>query len=170
MKKLPIGLFLIVLLFSSCNDHLTTIRFPEGLEELRIGENSKALCLDCPKKFVGYLDLSQRGLHTMELTSERWQELYLNHPEFSVIWVFGRESAKIDKSELKRLLEEMGYPYSVIYDKENKFYELNQLEKIPYEVKAIQSYFVDGEDIIIDAEPGIPNLFKKQVIEFLELE
>jgi|AntRauMFilla1563_2_1112583.scaffolds.fasta_scaffold00781_6 hypothetical protein len=170
MKKLPIGLLLIVLLLNSCSDHPTTIRFPEGMEELKIGENSKALCSDCPKKFVGYLDLTQRGLHFMELTAKMWQELYLNHPEFSVIWVFGGESVKIDKNELKRLLEEMGYPYSVMYDKENKFYELNQLEKIPHEVKAIQSYFVNGDDIIIDAEPGMPNLFRKQLSEFLILK
>ncbi|WP_092894664.1 hypothetical protein [Algoriphagus aquimarinus] len=159
-----------IILLSSCQKHPSTIKFPEGLEELEIGENSKKLCIDCPKKFVGYLDLTQRDLFFLKMNSKGWKDLIVDYPELEVIWVFAGQSEHIEKTELVRLLEEMGYPYSVIYDKENKFFELNQLDKIPYEVKAIQSYFVDGDDVIIDAEPGIPNLFRKQVIEFLELE
>ena len=167
---LSLCLFLTITLLSSCRDHPTTIKFPEGLEELRIGENSKPLCLECPKKFVGYLDLTQRDLFFLEMNSKGWIDLKFNYPELEVIWVFAGKNQRIDKSDLVRMLDDMGYPYSVLYDKKNKFYEMNQLDKIPYEVKAIQSYFVDGEDVIINAESGIPSLFKKQVIDFLEYE
>lgn len=158
---------LAIILLSSCKDHPTTIKFPDDLEELQIGGNSKSLCLDCPKKIVGYLDMTQRDLFFLKLTSKVWDDLVANHPELEVIWVFSGENKRVDKKELVRLLGEMKYPYSVLYEKENKFYEMNQLEKIPYEVKAIQCYFVNGEDVFVNAQPGVPGLFQEQLDEFL---
>ncbi|SFT68510.1 hypothetical protein SAMN04489724_1600 [Algoriphagus locisalis] len=170
MKSLSSYLLLVVILLSSCSDHPTTITFPDGLEEIQLGSNSESLCLDCPNKLVGYIDLSQRNPYFMKVNPDLWRDLHDNYPELEVIWVFAGENDKMNKQKLVEFLIEFDYPFSVLYDRQNSFFEHNKLVNVSFENIWIQSYFVRGEDIILSAEPGISELFQEQLDDFLELE
>ncbi|SNS03545.1 hypothetical protein SAMN06295967_102166 [Belliella buryatensis] len=171
MKSLFLVMILIFML-SSCSDGPPkTIEFPEGLEQIYVGEESKDLCLECEKKLVAYFSLeSGRSISYFQMTSKNWKSLKENYNDLPVIFVFGGEdpNGKWDKSYLLRLLKSVDFPYPVLYDPKDEFYETNNLQNSTEELKDIHVFFVENNMIHSKPEPGVPELFSKQVKGFLD--
>lgn len=161
---------ILIFMLSSCSDGPPkTLEFPEGLEQIYVGEVKENLCLDCDKKMVGYFGLQTgRSTNYLMLISKSIHELKEKNEDLPVIFVFGGQHPKgvIDKDYLLRVLEKIDFPYPVLYDRDDQFYKLNKLENYPQK-KDIQIYLVEKNLIHSEAAPGIPG-FDKQIKDFLE--
>ncbi|MBN7810328.1 hypothetical protein J0A68_05125 [Algoriphagus sp. H41] len=162
-------IFSLLLAASACNskEHPQTLQLPEGLELINQRQGTKEICHSCEKKIVLYHDMTLSSFYFLKMSQELWIDLAEEHPEISVIlYSYGENKEKgRTKESIESYLHEISFPYQVYYDKENEFYELNELEKIPYKWKAIQSYMVLDGKVLGRSEFGIPELFAQNINE-----
>jgi hypothetical protein len=162
-------IFLFLSLFACEQKGLEKILIPEGLEVLQANENVKKLCLTCFKKLVVYLNIKKNSIYLFEINPGFWVDLLENHPELSVIIVItGQDPVKKrDRAYVIQGLEKTNFPFEVLYDPENKFYELNNLKSSKYPESGLQAFFVKDQDFFGTAEIGIPKLFEESFEKFI---
>lgn len=166
---------LISLVFLSCffgckeKGELETIRIPEGLEVVGFGENSKDLCLSCSKKLIVYLNLEVNSMYLFGIHPDFWTEMRDKYPEIGVVCVIAGQNTekKRNRAYLIRSLEEARFPFQVIYDPENRFFELNGLKPGINPKSSIKTFFTKDDVYHSSPEIGIPEIFEGQLEEFL---
>ncbi|MGM0946353.1 MAG: hypothetical protein ACQEW9_14305 [Bacteroidota bacterium] len=165
-------LFFVIFLYSCGKKEVTVITFPDELELINTNGSPAEPCLTCEKMLVTYFGMNETRPLSMfrSMLIKRFEDLKTKHPELPVILIFGGENKELglNKTYLEDLLSENQFPYSVFYDKENKFFGLNHLEYFPYERNDVQMYLVKEGQVFSSAEMGIPELFEKQVQDFLQ--
>jgi len=158
--------------FSSCSEKSESqlIKIPEGLEAVGFGENSKELCLSCSKKLIVYLNLEINSMYLFGMNPDFWTDMRDKYPEIGVVCVLAGQNAekKRDRSYVIRSLEEAQFPFQVIYDPENKFFELNGLQPGINPKSSLKFFFTKDDVYFSSPQVGIPELFKEQVEEFLK--
>ncbi|WP_226390181.1 hypothetical protein [Penaeicola halotolerans] len=165
MKQQILVLLIFLGFLSACEEKgPETIVFPPELVLINQNDSIPAPCMSCPKKITMYVDLSQKSLQFPKMIEYSLLKMQKEYPTINIIWVFA--NAKSSKA-LTNDLEKIQFSFPVYYDSTNIFYEANQLDSYPYEQKALQSYFINGEKIFSEAEPGIPELLERQVAKFL---
>jgi hypothetical protein len=168
--------FLISLVFLSCffgckkKDERETIRIPEGLEEVGYGENSKELCLSCSKKLIVYLNLEINSMLLFGMQPDFWTDLQDNYSELGVVCVIAGQNPekKRDRDYVIQSLEQAQFPFQVIYDPENKFFELNGLKPGINPKSSIKTFFTKDDVFHSSPEIGIPEIFEGQLEGFLK--
>ena len=99
-----------------------------------------------------------------------WTEIRDKHPEIGVVCVIAGQNPekKRDRDYVIRSLEEAQFPFQVIYDPENRFFELNELQPGINPKSSIKTFFANHDVFHSSPEIGIPELFKEQLEEFLK--
>jgi hypothetical protein len=147
-----------------------TIRIPEGLEAVGYGENSKELCLSCSKKLIAYLHLEINSMYLFGMNPDFWTDIRDKYHEIGVVWVIAGQNPekKRDRDYVIRSLEQAQFPFQVIYDPENRFFELNGLQPGINPKSSLKFFFTKDDVYFSSPQVGIPELFKEQVEEFLK--
>lgn len=147
-----------------------TIRIPEGLEVVGYGENSKELCLSCPKKMIVYLNLEINSMLLFGLQPDFWTEMRDKYPEIGVVCVIAGQNTekKRNRAYVIRSLEEARFPFQVIYDPENMFFETNELKPGINPKSSLQTFFTKNDEFFSSPEIGVPELYKLRLEEFLK--
>ena len=168
--------FLISFVFLSCffgckeKSEIRKVTIPEGLESIGYGENSKELCLTCSKKLIVYLNLEINSMYLFGVQPNVWKDMRDKYPDVGVVCVIAGKSyeKKRDRSYVIRSLEEAKFPFQVLYDPENRFFELNKLNPGINHKSSIQTFFTNKDVLFSSPEIGMPELFKEQLEEFLK--
>jgi hypothetical protein len=157
--------------FFSCreNTEISKIIIPDGLEQIGKGENSKEICLKCSKKLIIYLNLEINSMHLLGINPDFWNDLRNKHPKLGIVCIIaGRNlEKKRDRNYIIKSLKESKFPFQVIYDPENKFFEMNNLQPGKNPKSSIQTFLTSSDEFILSPEIGIPELFEEQFKEFL---
>ena len=164
--------FLIILIVSCQKKTVSELRFHENLELVNTGEGQIKPCLHCQKKLVAYFGMNNtRSLTYFQMTLKTFKKIPSLYPDLNVIYVFGGKNVSkgLDQTFLEEFLLKHEVPFAVLYDEENTFFDLNNLQFFPYELNDIQIYLVDDQKFVESAEPGVPELFDKQVKQFLSI-
>lgn len=171
MKRIFISLIFIgCLIGCKEKDEREMIRIPEGLEAIGYGETSKELCLSCSKKLIAYLHLEINSMYLFRMNPDFWMDIRDKYPEIGVIWVIAGQNHenKRDRDYVIRSLEQAKFPFQVIYDPENRFFELNKLQPGINPKSSLKFFFTKDDEYFSSPQVGIPELFKEQVEEFLK--
>jgi hypothetical protein len=166
---------LIYLAFMGCffgckeKTKIEKIGIPEGLEVVGYGENSKELCLSCSKKLIIYLNLEINSMYLFGMHPHFWTDMRDKYPEIEVVCVIAGQNSvkKRDKTYVIRSLEQAKFPFQVLYDPENRFFEMNRLQPGINPKSSIQTFFTKGDLYFSSPEIGIPEFYQKQLEEFL---
>lgn len=167
---------LISLVFMSCffackeKEERETIRIPEGLETVGYGENSKELCLSCSKKLIVYLNLKINSMLLFGMQPDFWIEMRDKYPEIGVVCVIAGQNPekKRDRDYVVQSLEQAKFPFQVVYDPENKFFELNVIKPGINPKSSLQTFFTKDDEFFSSPEIGVPELYKVHLEEFLK--
>ncbi|WP_226390180.1 hypothetical protein [Penaeicola halotolerans] len=166
MKQQILVLLIFLGFLSACEEKgPETIVFPPELVLINQNDSIPAPCMSCPKKLVNYIDLTKTNLFYAYLSEKTLIKLQKQHPEIGIVWVFAYPKKRED---VANSLKNRNFHFAAYYDSTNIFYDINQLDTYPNEQKAIQSYFINGEKIFSEAEPGIPELLERQVAKLLK--
>ncbi|GAB2479710.1 hypothetical protein [Algoriphagus taiwanensis] len=146
------------------------ISIPEGLEAVGYGGNSKELCLSCSKKLIAYLNIEINSMYLFGMNPGFWTDMRDKYPEIGVIWVIAGQNAekKRDRGYVIRSLEEAQFPFQVLYDPENRFFEMNGLQPGINPKSSLKFFFTKDDVYFSSPQVGIPELFEGEVEEFLK--
>ncbi|AFL83098.1 hypothetical protein Belba_0439 [Belliella baltica DSM 15883] len=153
---------LLVVLCLGCKSENEVFTIPSSLEIVDVVEESKEVCLECEHKIVVYCDYSLRSLSFLKVSMQSWSEISDEYPDVGFLFVFHGKN----KSTLERTLKEYEFPFQVMFDQDNEFYNLNNLEKSSTKNKPLQAFHLDGLKNVKIAQIGIPNLLRKEIEEF----
>ena len=157
--------------FLGCQEKtgIEKIRIPEGLETVGYGENSKELCLSCSKKLIVYLNLEINSMHLFGMNPDFWTDMRDKYPEIGVVCVVAgqNDEKKRDRNYVIQSLEQARFPFQVLYDPENRFFEINELKPGINLKSSIQTFFTNDDLYFSSPEIGIPELYQKQLEDFL---
>lgn len=146
--------------------------FPVQLEVIKPLPNSISPCLDCEKKLVIYLDIAERSLYLFSKNISDWVGFSKNHPDVSVICFLSGKSrdGNLSNAKIKEVLASYDFPYGVFLDPDYQFYKTNKLENLPYENKTVQAYLVKGNQVLAEAQIGMPAKLTEDIEGFFGKE
>ncbi|GMQ26246.1 hypothetical protein Aoki45_29280 [Algoriphagus sp. oki45] len=170
MRRFLIYLFFLGFLGCKEKAEIEKISIPEGLEAVGYGENSKELCLSCSKKLIVYLNLEINSMYLFGMNPDFWTDMRDKYPEIGVVCVLAGKNAekKRDRNYVIRSLEEARFPFQVLYDPENRFFEMNGLQQGINPKSSLKFFFTKDDVYFSSPQVGIPELFQGQVEEFLK--
>lgn len=160
--------FFLTLLFLGCKEANTEIIYPSDLEALYLGKES---CKNCKGTVVFYLDGTKHSLYAFTDNTVNWKEYALVYPEIEFKIFLGNKIPKgyNSLSEVKDFFLKQDFPYTIYWDPENKFYECNRLDFVPYENKTFQIYLVAENKILSQYQFGMPSLRQSQLLEYFNV-
>lgn len=163
MNRLLAYFFLIIIALS-CHSKQEQMIFPENLGIIHQGNPP---CPDCREKAVLYLNISKLSLYLFTDNIVEWKDFSASYPDLSVVVYLGGKgkNGKNSPEQLQTFFEKQDFPYSVYLDPEDEFFEVNKLDTIDLDNKALLSFLVEGNRILDLYEIGMPNYRVSQLEE-----
>lgn len=119
---------------------------------------------------IVYLNLEINSMLLFGLQPDFWTDLQDNYPELGVVCVIAGQNPekKRDRDYVIQSLEQVQFPFQVIYDPENKFFETNELKPGINPKSSLQTFFTKNDEFFSSPEIGVPELYKLRLEEFLK--
>ncbi|WP_139316520.1 hypothetical protein [Algoriphagus marinus] len=141
------------------------MKFPKDLDRINSELPARKINLGTTNKIVFYLDISKSSLFLFKSTMLDWPEFAKEYPDLAVlIYLSGvDETGSRTKENMEKILRSSNFPYEVFLDPDYQLYELNSLDRFPYENKDLQTYYVKGNEILGISNFGMPNARKEEL-------
>jgi hypothetical protein len=167
IKKIRVFASLALLFtFSACQQNqFNQMKFPKDLDRINSELPARKINLGTTNKIVFYLDISKSSLFLFSGAILDWSEFAKEYPDIAVlIYLSGvDETGSRTKENMEKILRSSNFPYEVFLDPDYQLYELNSLDRFPYENKDLQTYYVKGNEILGISNFGIPNVRKEEL-------
>jgi hypothetical protein len=156
--------FALIFLAFACKGKPDRMIFPKDLEMIHKGNPP---CPNCNSKIIGYLNISKLSLYPFTDNILNWKEFAASYPNLSISIYLGGEGkdGKNSPGQISSFFERRDFPYPVYLDSEDRFFEQNHLENVPFDNKSNLFFLVQGDLILDFYEFGIPNLRESQLEE-----